>query len=1729
MDRGPPSALGKEGLHPEPLRFVDRTLSWDDLRASAIELENRNRQKRQLLEERLREQELEDLELAQQMKDPRFAYDSPYSVAAYARRRESGGSHAHSDYNQRENHRLQSTEDPRVEAELYERHRRHSLLYSPSTGSATANAARDNPPHTEAPRYHHSRLTDNDRSWDSDVSRIPPFEKLRLGDAWSYDRPASGGKSAAGSSFDGNDHMSISLLVNAPLNVHARQPSIEVSARARPTSSPDTPSALTPLAPPSWAPFPMHSKHGLFHMRGLHDTGSSPYGDVDAARATHSESRHEEVAANGSHMDTPRAGAYHDNPDWENSSRPSSAGNSKKAEKLAAESETPVGKGKRGKARTRAPPCKSTIALPSDTPVAPSGLPEDFPLLPLHPRTAVSSSLAKEIFPRALSPPRAARHAPQQQVNDEEEIESSDPDDLDVPENMSAEAKANLVSYMVHLHARKRKVIARYERSRARKLARFEKELTDKYGEKLDRIQDTPRRKRKRSRERSASTKKSRWEENSVQDDAEPGSSDEVPAAEDPDRLLREQEEARDHLWRTIAKRDIPLARALMDKYVITKRTNVLKIAQLASTVMKRSRLSKTQATKELISRTKRAAREMLMFWKKNEREERELRKRAEKEKMELRKREEESREAQRQARKLNFLITQTELYSHFVGKKLHGDKSDKMEEDTIALGATESVAFADIDFDAEDDLQLKARAAHEAQSALAKQLATARAFDAAAAQSVQKAVEGGSSSSNIQISEGTVDQMDFLNPSSLNTETEVEQPRMLTVTLKSYQLKGLTWLAGLWEQGINGILADEMGLGKTIQSISLMAHLAETHNIWGPFLVVSPASTLPNWQQEIARFTPHLKVLPYWGDPDDRKTLRGFLNPKKLGMRDAPFHVAITSYQLIVTDAQYFSRIKWQYMILDEAQAIKSSSSQRWKTLLKLPSRNRLLLTGTPIQNSMQELWSLLHFIMPTLFDSHEEFSEWFSKDIESHVEAGGEGKGLNEEQLRRLHMILKPFMLRRVKRDVENELADKIETELPCTLTWRQRELYRRLKSKVSVRELLDGVGSSSASNVAPTNPAAPITENWGDDDGGNDTLMNLVMQFRKVCNHPELFERGYVKGPLLALSPQLMATYAGPLKQLSCSDWSMLQFVIPKLIWNEAATPPWRWRGARILTADWIAEEQQRTSGSFGFLPFISATPGELARLSDSDLFARWVAHLLVRDQLSKLRAYYARNAVPSGPQDLMLHITALDAGSDNDTRVHTALQHVAADAQAVSILTRVETAYSPAAIACPVMATASSRSFISALHSALYDLRIMRLLAAPGPRPDLENGEYGSDDDISWLNFTPITRADYDTRQLVDVVHPGSSLLGEPARPRAGWSFLVVPSVEKLVTDSGKMLVLDKLLRELKKGGHRVLIFFQMTLMMDLMEEYMSSRQYQYLRLDGSTSIYDRRDLVNDWQTRPELFVFLLSTRAGGLGINLTAADTVIFFDSDWNPTCDQQAMDRSHRLGQTKQVMVYRLITVGTIEERILMRARQKDQIQKVVISGGEFKQQVEFKPKEVLSLLLDDDEMQEKVRKETALRVQEEQEKERAKAAKAQEKQQQKKPTASNAKPPRAPAASRTRSSNKSSPAATPAPEALPQESAGAPPIDPTAVAAVGAATPSPLQQQVPAAASKRKRAPAKLKTPAATDGSKPAPARRKKAAVVAANATPGSQLVSQASSRDATPASQADSARGPD
>eukprot|EP00795_Rhopilema_esculentum_P002515 gene2515-710_t len=437
-------------------------------------------------------------------------------------------------------------------------------------------------------------------------------------------------------------------------------------------------------------------------------------------------------------------------------------------------------------------------------------------------------------------------------------------------------------------------------------------------------------------------------------------------------QLLKESDNKRKKLWVLIARKEIPKA---------YKQRNTSRINSQASIRKKTSR--------DFSSRAKRMVREMLVYWKRFDKVEKEHRKKAEKEALEQRRQDEEMREMRRQQRKLNFLITQTELYAHFMSRKMRGkagmqdssqdDILKKLDEIPLQMNAKSvhgGVLVSTDDIDDYDPDAMKAQALINAQNAVRLQEEQTSTF--------------GIGTKKTELSQENFDQ-DFSLANPTMGAKEVPQPKLFSGKLKTYQLKGMNWLANLYEQGINGILADEMGLGKTVQSIAFLSYLAEADDIWGPFLVVAPASTLHNWQQEVSRFVPEFKVLPYWGNPSDRKSLRKFWNQNQTFINtkeNAPFHVLITSYQLVVQDVRYFQRIRWQYLVLDEAQAIKSSSSVRWKILLGFNCRNRLLLTGTPIQNTMAELWALLHFIMPTLFDDHEEFNEWFSKDIESHAE---------------------------------------------------------------------------------------------------------------------------------------------------------------------------------------------------------------------------------------------------------------------------------------------------------------------------------------------------------------------------------------------------------------------------------------------------------------------------------------------------------------------------------------------------------------------------------------------------------------------------------------------------------------------------------------------------------------------------------------------------------------------
>ncbi|XP_024964126.1 DNA helicase INO80 isoform X2 [Cynara cardunculus var. scolymus] len=1044
----------------------------------------------------------------------------------------------------------------------------------------------------------------------------------------------------------------------------------------------------------------------------------------------------------------------------------------------------------------------------------------------------------------------------------------------------------------------------------------------------------------------------------------------------DPSMVEKEEMDKVDKYWVNMVRKDIPKHHRFFINFHRKQLTDAKRFSENCQREVKMKVSRSLKLMRGASIRTRKLARDMLVFWKRVDKEMAEVRKREEKEAAEALKREQELREAKRQQQRLNFLLSQTELYGHFMQNKPSSQppgilvEKDKGDDQEAIMSSSEVGAEED-----PEEAEMKMEALKAAQDAVSKQKMITSAFDdecsrlrqASAAEDPEQAVAG---SSNI----------DLLHPSTMPVASSVQTPELFKGSLKEYQLKGLQWLVNCYEQGLNGILADEMGLGKTIQAMAFLAHLAEEKNIWGPFLVVAPTSVLNNWADEIGRFCPDLKTLPYWGGIQERTILRKNINPKRLYRRDAGFHILITSYQLLVSDEKYFRRVKWQYMVLDEAQAIKSSTSIRWKTLLSFNCRNRLLLTGTPVQNNMAELWALLHFIMPTLFDSHEQFNEWFSKGIENHAEHGGT---LNEHQLSRLHAILKPFMLRRVKKDVVSELTGKTEITVHCKLSSRQQAFYQAIKNKISLAELFD-------SNRGQLNEKKFMN------------LMNIVIQLRKVCNHPELFERnegssyfyfGDIPNPLLP--PPF-----GELEDVYYSgSKNPITYKVPKLIYQEIvrSSDVLLSGGKHNIKREFLEKHfnifspvniyqsifkqdehgPSTKDGTFGFTRLIDLSPAEAGFIANSSLMERllfsierWDWHFSdgVVDFImesedkdieynhlgkEKVRAVTKMLLMPSKSETNVLR-RRLATGPGDAPFEALVLSHQDRLASNVRLL---HSAFSfiPQIRAPPIDTDCPDRDFAYRKVEELHHPWIKRLLVGFGRTSDCNGPK----------------KPDGAPHHLIQEIDNELPVL-QPALQLTHKIFGSCPPMQsfdpaKMLTDSGKLQTLDILLKRLRAGNHRVLLFAQMTKMLNIIEDYMNYRKYRYLRLDGSSTIMDRRDMVKDFQHRSDIFVFLLSTRAGGVGINLTAADTVIFYESDWNPTLDLQAMDRAHRLGQTKDVTVYRLICKETVEEKILHRASQKSTVQQLVMTGGHIQGDI-LAPEDVISLLIDDAQMEQKLK-----------------------------------------------------------------------------------------------------------------------------------------------------------------
>ncbi|KAH9912764.1 SNF2 family N-terminal domain-containing protein [Epithele typhae] len=685
--------------------------------------------------------------------------------------------------------------------------------------------------------------------------------------------------------------------------------------------------------------------------------------------------------------------------------------------------------------------------------------------------------------------------------------------------------------------------------------------------------------------------------------------------------------------------------------------------------------------------------------------------------------------------------------------------------------------------------------------------------------------------------------------PVEWDPDAKVKPPLLLRGNLRPYQQAGLEWLASIHARNLNGILADEMGLGKTIQTIALLAHLACERGIWGPHLIIVPTSVLLNWEMEFKKFLPGFNVLPYHGNTKQRKELRQGWNNKY------HFNVCITSYTLASRDSHVFKRKRWYYMILDEAHMIKNFKSQRWNTLLMFRSFRRLLLTGTPLQNNLTELWALLQFLMSgTDFANLKEFADWFANPLERAIELGSID---DETQARvtKLHQVLRPYLLRRLKRDVEKELPQKFEHIIMCPLSKRQRFLYDEFMGRTDTRHDLQS--------------------------GVYQKIANILMQLRKVVNHPDLFE---VRPIVTSFAMQRSAVADFEIKELLVrrqllsrldEDTLNLDFLGFEFVHD-------------IGLPEIAARETKRLDGT-QFLPMINDVPGQ-APPRDTRTIRGFKKYTIGyphshygAEKLALIHKFYSPLLPPEIPHEPKAYLTT-------PTTIRSAIKSVATRAEEMAPFIDRFAFVTPFAVA-----------------------RDLPLIALPTLREDPTAAAMAMDPAFD----APLHRASV----KLQIAFPDPSLLQY---------------------DCGKLQVLAQLLRDRKAGGHRVLIFTQMTRILDILEIFLNFHGYLYLRLDGATKIEDRQYITERFNADPRVFCFISSSRSGGVGINLTGADTVIFYDSDFNPQMDRQCEDRAHRIGQIRDVHIYRFVSQHTVEEALLRKANQKRSLDALVIQRGAF-------------------------------------------------------------------------------------------------------------------------------------------------------------------------------------------
>ncbi|KAK4150158.1 SNF2 family N-terminal domain-containing protein [Chaetomidium leptoderma] len=680
---------------------------------------------------------------------------------------------------------------------------------------------------------------------------------------------------------------------------------------------------------------------------------------------------------------------------------------------------------------------------------------------------------------------------------------------------------------------------------------------------------------------------------------------------------------------------------------------------------------------------------------------------------------------------------------------------------------------------------------------------------------------------------------------------TMAKQPKcLINGTMRDYQLEGLTWMYEICIQGMSGILADEMGLGKTIQTISLIALLREQENYLGPHLIVAPLSTLSNWLDEFHNWVPSIPVVMYHGTPQQRNDIfrTKIMRHLQGGRPTDKFPVVCTSYEMVLKDRAALSKINWEFIIIDEGHRMKNFDSKLFRELKAFTSATRLLITGTPLQNNLKELWSLLNFLLPKVFRDWEAFESWFDfSDLED--EEGTEefiADKTKQELVKKMHVVLQPLLLRRVKADVAKYLPKKREYVLFAPMTKEQTDLYNAINDKnIDTRAYLENKVVERLTGATNSKASSP--------------------------NHSTRSSRSSSVKKELGTDSKPASTRGKPAAAKS-----------------EAAVPP-----AKNAFALMMGKPRPR-----GRPPKATTTAKQaVAELTPPERTKNESKRKspAASESPAPKSAKSSKQSTPASGRPRRGRQSYKEAESDDDL-----LDDDEFEAK---------------------LAEDMNKDDVEELERVLDPEEFERAQTLEVAKREIANKKLGN----------PLLQLRLVCNSPHNFYNPWANDTG-------------VPIDESIVTASGKMLLLDRLLPTLFKRGHKVLIFSQFKTQLDILEDYCTElRKWPVCRIDGGVAQDDRRTQIHEFNTNPKRKLFLLSTRAGGQGINLASADTVILFDSDWNPQQDLQAQDRAHRIGQTRPVVVYRLATKGTVEEELLMSADAKRRLEKLVIKKGGFR------------------------------------------------------------------------------------------------------------------------------------------------------------------------------------------